>query len=221
MARHRPHLLVPGCDGGQNPLPLDSGTVRHLDQVLRIDTSDVSYTDGLGLFGTGSYHNGLVERGEETRVARPTGLTVAATPPRTKTRVRFVVEKLAELGVRRLVWLRTAHTEGRAPNLDRARSWAVSALEQSRGAWLMEVDDRSTPIDRVAEIGTPIFAVAGGSDPARVILPDDPVVCIGPEGGFASGEVPEGAQRVDLGPTILRVETAAIIAVALLRTREQ
>jgi len=218
-ARHRPHLLVPDCGSGKNPLPLDSAAVHHLEQVLRIDSTDVSYTDGIGLFGTGVYRDGLVERGEEARVARPAGLAAAVAPPHTKARVRFVVEKLAELGVRRLLWLRTARTEGRPPRPDKARSWAVGALEQSRGAWLMEVDNGPISVDEVAEFGTPVFAVAGGSDPARIILPSDPVLCVGPEGGFAAGEVPDSAQRVDLGPTVLRVETAAVAAVALLSAR--
>jgi 16S rRNA U1498 N3-methylase RsmE len=41
-------------------------------------------------------------------------------------------------------------------------------------------------------------------------------VVIGPEGGWASGEVPEDAIRWDLGDTVLRVETAALVAAARL-----
>jgi 16S rRNA U1498 N3-methylase RsmE len=39
-------------------------------------------------------------------------------------------------------------------------------------------------------------------------------VVIGPEGGWAPGEVPEEAMLFDLGDTILRVETAAVVAAA-------
>ena len=221
MARHRPHLLVPGCGGPQNPVSVSPATVHHLEQVLRIENSAVSYTDGAGLFGTGTYSNGMIARGEEASVARPTELTVAVAPPRTNNRVRFLVEKLGELGVRRLLWLRTAYTEGRRPRPEKSARWAASALEQARGAWLMEIRDEPVPVAAVDEYGSPVFAVAGGSDPAQIVGSSDLVVCIGPEGGFAPGEVPDSAQRVNLGPTILRIETAAITAVALLRNRAE
>ena len=45
-----------------------------------------------------------------------------------------------------------------------------------------------------------------------------PVLCVGPEGGFDPGEIPVGAARLHLGETLLRVETAAIVGVALLRS---
>jgi 16S rRNA U1498 N3-methylase RsmE len=41
-------------------------------------------------------------------------------------------------------------------------------------------------------------------------------VVIGPEGGWAPGEIPESVTRLDLGTTILRVETAALVAAARL-----
>jgi 16S rRNA (uracil1498-N3)-methyltransferase len=51
--------------------------------------------------------------------------------------------------------------------------------------------------------------------PAAILL------CIGPEGGWHPGEVEaavgEGFRTVGLGPRILRVETAAIAAVALIQ----
>ncbi|MDJ0664764.1 MAG: RsmE family RNA methyltransferase [Acidimicrobiia bacterium] len=200
---------------------LDPGAIHHLEQVLRVETAEASYTDGEGLFGTGTYRNGLIWRGEEAMIPRPTHLTVAVAPPRTNSRLRFLVEKMAELGVSRLFWLRTSHTEGRPPRVEKAERWAIAALEQSRGAWLMEIGDQPLPVGMVDQIGTPVFAEVGGSDPSRVMLVDDLVLCVGPEGGFAPEEVPAAAPRLDLGPTVLRVETAAVVAVTLLRNREQ
>ena len=219
MARHRPHLLVPGCGDSRDPMRVDPGIVHHLEKVLRVESAAVSYTDGEGLFGIGTYRNGLIKRSEEAMISRPTHLTVAVAPPRTNSRLRFVVEKMAELGVRRLFWLRTARTEGRPPRAEKAGRWAIAALEQSQGAWLMEIGSKPVPIEMVSEIGTPVFAEAGGSDPSRVILPDDHVLCIGPEGGFSPEEVPAAAMSLSLGPTVLRVETAAVVAVTLLRNR--
>jgi 16S rRNA U1498 N3-methylase RsmE len=39
-------------------------------------------------------------------------------------------------------------------------------------------------------------------------------VVIGPEGGWAANELPDDAELFDLGDTMLRVETAAIVAAA-------
>jgi 16S rRNA (uracil1498-N3)-methyltransferase len=54
------------------------------------------------------------------------------------------------------------------------------------------------------------WAVAdpGGADATQGVR----AVVIGPEGGFADGELDERLPRLWLGPTILRVETAAVIA---------
>jgi 16S rRNA (uracil1498-N3)-methyltransferase len=41
-------------------------------------------------------------------------------------------------------------------------------------------------------------------------------VVVGPEGGFAPGEIARARRRVVLGPAILRAETAAVVAGALL-----
>lgn len=37
-------------------------------------------------------------------------------------------------------------------------------------------------------------------------------VVIGPEGGFDEGEIPPGTSEISLGPNVLRVETAAVVA---------
>jgi 16S rRNA (uracil1498-N3)-methyltransferase len=184
--------------------------------VLRIESAAVTYTDGKGRMGSGTYAAGRIERGEEEVVAPPRLLTVAVAPPRESARVRFVVEKLAELGVSRLAWLMTEHTEGRAPRPEKAHAWAVGALEQSRASWLLEVVGPVRVAD-VSGLGTPVFAEGDGMAADALPPLTDPVVCIGPEGGFSAAEIPEGALRVQLGRTVLRVDTAAMSAAVLLR----
>jgi 16S rRNA (uracil1498-N3)-methyltransferase len=155
----------------------------------------------------------LVTRGEEGRVGppRPT-LCVAVAPVRARDRVRFLVEKLAELGVDELRWIRTRYGQGAPPDRDKARSWAVGALEQSKGAWLMDI---SGPVPVDALDGDLLVADPRGgsfvpSDASRYTL------VVGPEGGFADGEVPSGSFPVSLSSRILRTETAAIVGAATL-----
>ncbi|MFZ0014503.1 MAG: RsmE family RNA methyltransferase, partial [Acidimicrobiia bacterium] len=170
----------------------------------------VTYTDGLGTMGKGVLGSQALERGDEEKVAKPTRLTVAVAPPANKDRQRFLVEKLSELGVERLIWLETVHGKDRVASQSKVFSWILAATEQSRGAWLMEVADETRRPDQL-EPGW-VACHPGGSRE----VPQTSTVVIGPEGGFAEGELPEGVSTWDLGPTILRVETAAIVAAAKL-----
>lgn len=205
---HIPHLVV-GTPWESEELELSMLQWRHLTKVLRMGRGDtVSYTDGLGRLGTGRLLSQTIRRGEEVEVPRPSNLTVAVAPPSSKDRQRYVVEKLAELGVARLRWLATRHGEERTASSSKVSAWALAATEQSRGAWLME-----TPEDVLgfSEMEPPMLVChpGGEADPAPA-----KTVVIGPEGGFASDEIPKDARLWDLGPTILRVETAAVVAAA-------
>ncbi len=213
--RHVPHVFVQG-PWGDDVLRLPEASRHHLEQVLRRDEgSPVSYTDGAGRLGRGSYERGLIRRGEESIQPADTIVRVALAPPRTADRVRFAVEKLGELGVAELVWLRTARGEGRAPKPDKARAWAVAALQQSRGAHLMEILGPRMPADVVGGDRV-LVAAPGGVRLAAAIDPGDAVtIVIGPEGGFAPDEIPGDAVCVGLGARILRTETAAVLAAGL------
>lgn len=203
---HVPHLLLAGPWEGE-VIPVDRDTSRHLATVLRRQPGDaVTYTDGTGNLGEGALIEGAVRRGPEQTVSGPPTTVLAVAPPAARDRARFLVEKLAELGVGELMWLRTRHGEGRPPSPDKVAMWCRGALEQSRGTWLMRV---SGPLS-ISELpaGT-VFADADG-DAAE--LTGIPCAAVGPEGGWAPGEIPVGASRVSLARTILRVETAAIAA---------
>lgn len=208
--RHTPHLVIAAPWEGPS-LSLSEAQWRHLDKVLRASRGDpVTYTDGLGTFGTGILGSQVVERGDEEEKVRPTQLTLAVAPPASKDRQRFLVEKLAEIGVARLLWLETRHGKNRITSASRVLSWILAAVEQSRGAWLMEA---STDLVRLNDLeGRLLICRPGGkSGPIQA-----DVVVIGPEGGFAEGELPQGVHLWDLGPNVLRVETAAIVAAARL-----
>lgn len=206
--KHIPHLVVAAPWEGQR-LDLSMVQWRHITKVLRMKSGqEVSYTDGLGVIGSGVLIHQGVERGEEETVARPTELTVAVAPPSNKDRQRFLVEKLTELGVARLIWLETKHGKNRVASAAKIFSWVHAALEQSRGAYLMDTSDEMVPLADLE--GRVVVCRPGGErDPGDV-----DVIAIGPEGGFADEEIPEDARLWDLGPTVLRVETAAVVAVA-------
>jgi 16S rRNA (uracil1498-N3)-methyltransferase len=141
-------------------------------------------------------------------VERPSDLIVVAAPPDNRDRLRFMVEKLAELGVAELRFLETRHGQGKVPHADRLRAWSAAGLEQSKGAWLMATSDGLVTFSSIS--GPFAVCVPGGSRATPLAR----TVVVGPEGGWAPGEVPATAVRYGLGNTFLRVETAAIVAAA-------
>lgn len=211
---HIPHLLI--SDPWDGPLlTLSADHLHHVEKVLRRRDGDpISYTDGAGVTGTGWLAAGGIERGKESRVDSWPEVEVAVAPPDSRSRARFIVEKLAELGVRRLIWVRTRHTEGRPPPETKARAWATAALEQSRGAWSMDLTEL-----QLDELDEERLVVAHPA-PAAETWPDappagPPIILIGPEGGLDDAEIPARAARMWLGPSILRVETAAVAATVM------
>ncbi len=148
--------------------------------------------------------------------------------PLKRARLDFVVQKATELGVSRLVPVLTRHTIAERVNLGRMRANVVEAAEQ---CGILSLPDVAEPIalDRLLDAWTHdrplIFCdeAAPDPDPIRTLAALQPgplAVLIGPEGGFAPAERDRlvnlaGAVRLALGPRIMRADTAAIAALAL------
>ena len=215
--RHVPHLYVKG-PWESDELALSDEHRRHLGRVLRLaDGAAVSYTDGMGTTGDGVLAGDAVQRGIEMQVPVPAPeVMVAVAPPRKPNRVRFLVEKLAELGVDRLIWLRTRHGEGRPPRTEKVDAWAQAALEQSRGAWALRFGG---PMSLEDLPSSPALWVAERESFPPPSVVDGGILVIGPEAGFAEGEAPPGANRLGLGSRVLRVETASVVGAAILLDR--
>lgn len=209
--RHRPHVYCPPPWNG-DVLVVDDSATRHLSVVLRLrEGAPVDYTDGMGIVGAGTWVGHGIERGGESMVPRPiSGLHLAVAPPKARDRQRFIVEKTQELGVPRLSWIRTERTEGRPPSDDKASAWAIGALEQSRGAWSMAIDEAS-----LEDIHGAIVATQGGVPMADIPHAESAVIVVGPEGGLTDEEESSFTLRVRLAPTVLRTETAAIVAASV------
>lgn len=181
--------------------------------MRRVETSAVSYTDGLGVVGSGKFAEGGIVRGEERQVARPPAPSIAVAPTQSTERNRFIVEKCAELGVVRLDWLASRHGQGRPPRGEKSKAWAVSALQQSRGAHLMDIGESECGLgglDGVVVVADPAGIDSLELDPAWPVT-----IVIGPEGGFAPDELPSHLPKWKLNERVLRTETATVVAAAL------
>lgn len=146
--------------------------------------------------------------------------------PIKKARTDFIVEKAAEMGVRRIVPVQTRHTNSERIRQDRLQAHAVEAAEQCGGTFVPEVAEL-VALDRLLA-GWPADRRILWCDEvlvgARVALeglePGPWAILIGPEGGFSDAEaarlraMPQ-VVAVSLGPRILRADTAAVAALAL------
>ena len=112
--KHVPHVVI-GAPWKDDEIRLSVTQICHRAKVVGIQPGGrVTYTDGLGHIGHGILKSETVERGDERFVERPTDVVVAVAPPSDKERQKFLVEKLAELGVERLVWLKSDYGKNQA-----------------------------------------------------------------------------------------------------------
>ncbi len=208
---------------------------HHLLGVLRLRPGDVVVAaDGHGGWcpcrvapGARRGSPGLLEvDGPLVVVPRPDPPITVAFAPVKGDRPEWVVQKLTELGVDVIVPLRTARSvvrwagDRQDRTVERLRRVAREAACQSRRARLPEVGDVTTLADLVGSVRR-----AGGGRSTGVALAhpgggaptlDHPVIAVGPEGGWDPAELDQAAAMVGLGDTVLRAETAALSAGALL-----
>jgi 16S rRNA (uracil1498-N3)-methyltransferase len=136
----------------------------------------------------------------------------------------FLVEKLTELGVARLIPLQTARsvTEPKEGKLARFELTMIEACKQSRRNFLMEIDGQ-TPWSElvIQERRTRWLLDPAGDVPNGGGAELPKIVAIGPEGGWTDEELElaasHGWKLIRLPGNILRVETAAIAVAAYWR----
>jgi 16S rRNA (uracil1498-N3)-methyltransferase len=208
---------------------LDDADVHHLVDVLRLRTKEtVVACDGEGTWtlcrfrGAQRSSDGAevldVDAEPVTEARRAPSITIGFAPVKGD-RPEWVVQKLTELGVDRIVPIRTARSVVRwegaraTRSLERLGRVAREAAAQSRRTWLPALG-AVTPLERLADLYgvAPVLAVPGGGAPSL----GHPFVAIGPEGGWDDAELALFDGGVGLGPTVLRSETAAVSAAGLL-----
>jgi 16S rRNA (uracil1498-N3)-methyltransferase len=208
---------------------------RHLARVLRGKVGDeiVVFAGGGIEWPARIVRIGRDEVELETGEPRPDlptagpPLTLAVALPKGE-RQKWLVEKLTELGVARLVPLVTARGVAEATASARARleRGVIEACKQCGRNRLMAIDEPQSVATLLG--AAPPAARAFIADPLGAAL--DPTAAhhgatellalVGPEGGFTPEELAAataaGAVRASLGPHILRIETAAIALAARL-----
>ncbi len=156
--------------------------------------------------------------------------------PLKRSRLDYLVQKAVEMGVSRLQPVQTRYTQAERVNTGRMRANVIEAAEQCGILTLPEVGEPTALAaavetldpgrlmvfcDEAAPTADPIAtleAVRGGATAARPSL----AVLVGPEGGFSDDERAMLLRhpnhiRLALGPRIMRADTAAVAALALVQ----
>jgi 16S rRNA (uracil1498-N3)-methyltransferase len=193
---------------------------HHLERSLRVALGAiVTVADGAGGWRAVRFGPTLEPIGAIAREPQPAPrLTVGFALVKGE-RPELIVQKLTEIGLDRVVPFVAENSvvrwdaERAARHVDRLRRVAREAAMQCRRTWLPVIDD----VRSFAEIfgGAGVCVAERGGDPLTLT---HPTVLVGPEGGWSDSERSQGLRSVSLGPHVLRAETAAIVAGALLAT---
>ena len=235
-----PRLYIDAALGAGTSIALDAPQANYLGNVLRLKTGDsVLVFNGRD----GEWRGSLASAGKRKQAlvigARTRPQTGALDlhylfAPLKHARLDYMAQKAVEMGASRLQPVLTRHAQVARLNLERMRANAIEAAEQCGILTLPEIGAPLTfeqmiaerdPArllvfcDEDAEVKDPLAALAAarGRDHAG---PIPLAVLVGPEGGFAADEraalldLPN-AVRLALGPRILRADTAAVAALAL------
>jgi 16S rRNA (uracil1498-N3)-methyltransferase len=223
---HTPRLYV-------GRIELDQAGSRHARDVLRLEVGgEVEAFDDAGGVARGVIValEPLVSVQVEAFDARDenvTEITVAAAVPKGD-RADWMVEKLSELGVARFVPLAAARSVVLPEGKNKPQRWqriATESAKQSRRRGVMRIEEL-TKLDLATSQAAGTRAIVLSTEPsAKPILdmladaPPRVTLFIGPEGGWTDDELRLFAQHdvraVKLTDTILRVETAALVAAAV------
>ena len=212
LRRSAAHVLTTEVD-----LPILSDEVtHHLQRVLRLREGElVTVTNGRGSWRECRWTGSGVEiSGEVQMSAERSQLEVAVAIPKGD-RLEWMVQKLVEIGVDRIQLLTTERSVVRwdaqrtQKHLERLQRVVESAIEQSRRVWNCEIVGPVAARDFLVNV--PI-AEPGG----RSMCESDRSIAIGPEGGWADGEIAISPESISLSSQVLRVETAAVVAATLM-----
>ena len=237
MGRHR--LFQEGLSAGEGESIVIGGEeAHHAARVKRVQVGDdVEVLNGAGLV--------LAARLEETRRQSRGGdwevvlrvleaRRVAPDRPRVEVwsavpkgdRFEEMIDQLAQVGVAEWCPLHTARgvTDPREGKLQRASRRAIEASKQSGRAWAMALGDGGDLSRALRGDGASVVLADASGEAYRRSGAESVRVLVGPEGGWDEAEIGRaraaGATVARFGACVMRLETAAVVAGALVREFE-
>lgn len=247
-----PRFLVPHAAPAAGAIALPAGEARHLTRVLRLGVGDVVRVfDGAGAEWTA--HVTTAERDDVRVELREPVAPAPEPPVRVTLAVGLlkgaqmdaIVRDATTLGAAVIAPLATAHVavppSGRRSSsaVERWRRVAIAAAKQSGRALVPDIRAIATLDAILADAAGRGDTILMCVEPALTVTADRPgphdaawaagpvpraaTVFVGPEGGWAPGEVEaatsRGARLIALGPRTLRAETVPTVLLSALWTR--
>ena len=244
---HSPRLFVAAPLAAGLTVALNAAQIHYLATVLRMVPGHsvlvFNGTDGewkASLGGAGK-RNAILMVENMTRPQPEAGNLHYLFSPLKRARLDYMVQKAVEMGASKLHPVIMRHTQAERVNLDRMRANAIEAAEQ---CGILTIPPIAAPLDfaaAIAALGPACHLVfcdedAPCADPVAALRADlgldlaaapgnspEIAVLVGPEGGFGEEERATllrrpRTSRIALGPRILRADTAAVAALAVVQT---
>lgn len=203
---------------------------QHAVKVLRlVDGDQIELVDGQGGYYTAEIvfpHPKHCEVRILSKVEnfhpQPVHIHIAIAPTKNMDRLEWFAEKVTEIGVGEITPLLCDHSERKVVKCDRLEKILVSAMKQSKKAFLPILNEMTSFKDFVKNHnGSDCYIAHCYEQDKRVLCKEyqagrNAVVLIGPEGDFSEEEVRQalnvGYIPISLGESRLRTETAGVVA---------
>jgi 16S rRNA (uracil1498-N3)-methyltransferase len=205
---------------------------RHIIRVLRKKEDDsIFITNGKGFL----FHSKIsiasdkkcvvtIEKVVEVEDNLTYHIQIAIAPTKNNQRLEWFLEKATEIGVSEITPIICEHSERKVVKVERLQKVLVSAMKQSKRMHL-PILNQAIPLKKFLEnsIHQNKKFIAHCEDDDKQTLKQqlkanqDVLILIGPEGDFSLSEISlaleKGFQPISLGKSILRTETAGMVAV--------
>ena len=206
---------------------LEGDEFHHCVKVLRHKEGDlVHITNGrgtmskvtIGRITKGALQFTTIEQFDQA--PKSFGIHLFICPTKNFDRMEWMIEKAAEIQVDEITFITSINSERLKANPERLEKKAVSALKQSKSAWKMDINPIQ-PFSKVMETLSGTSFLAYVEEKQQLLKDQLPVetqvnLFIGPEGDFTPDEVAlarsKGIKAVSLGKSVLRTETAGLLA---------
>lgn len=219
----------------------ESGFLNEVDShhALKVLRLDVGATISVS-FGDGAVYEARLETLSKKKVDFKIGtlrrtqvqplLSIAIAPTKSNERFEWFLEKAVELGVASIHPLICQHSERKVYKVERGKRIMEAAFKQSHKGFLPSLHELSSLkafIEKDSSVHKFVASLNVGERIPFSALPfkETCSILIGPEGDFSPEEIQllesHGYQHLDLGPEVLRTETAAVQVAGVFNYHQQ
>jgi len=213
---------------------LDRIESRHFSKVMRnLPESEICITDGLGNIYRCKYYSNQsdnlvfkVKSQIKDYNKRDYYLHIAIVPTKNIKKMEWFIEKAVEIGIDEISFILGERSERKDIKLDRLQKISVSAIKQSKQAFLPTINkikNFDLFISDTVETSKLIADTSQDLKNTSIHINSSQSTCvlIGPEGGFTEDEIclahKKSFQSISFGSSIMRTETAAIHVCSIIK----